>query len=58
MKLLTQKFTDALLLKCQGDMSAAAAFIDDFPRIAAGINPAFREVLRRGMFLILKAHIE
>lgn len=58
MKKLTEAFTEALLLKCQGDMSAAAKFIENFPKLAENIKPEFRDVLRRGMFLILRAHID
>jgi hypothetical protein len=59
MKKITKRFTDALLQKCRGDMSEAAAFMQQFESIAdaEGITPDFRDVLRRGMFLILKARL-
>lgn len=58
MKKLIESFTEALLLKCQGDMSAAARFIENYPELAKDVKPTFRDVLRRGMFMILRAHIE
>ena len=59
MERLLHQFEDALMDKCRGDMTAAAAFIESFDRLAdeEQLAPKFREQVRRGMFLILKAHV-
>lgn len=58
MQQILSLFTDAVMKKCQGDFQPAANFIEGFDAMTTGLTPEFRETLRRGMFLILKARVE
>lgn len=58
-KMILKRFSEAVLQKSRGMMGEAAAFIEQFDALAAeeGLSPEWKDALKRGMFLILRAKL-